>query len=79
MKIPEVRRPSEEVLAKVQSLKEKKGMIAAIEPETGEWFLGKNILESLKKGRKKYPNGIFYFVRIGYPSVHTHKGGIKRI
>lgn len=78
MKIPKVNRPSEEVLAKVQSLKDKKGMIVAIEPETGNWFLGKTVLEALKKGRKKYPKGIFYFVRVGYPSAHWHKGGIKR-
>ncbi|HHT9125363.1 MAG TPA: hypothetical protein ACFYD6_06025 [Candidatus Brocadiia bacterium] len=53
-------------------------MIAAIEPETGDWFLGKNVLEALEKGRKKYPQGSFYFVRIGYPSAHILKGGIIR-
>ena len=78
MKIPEVNRPAEEVLAKAHSLKGKKGMIAAIEPETGEWFLGRNVLEALKNGRKKYVNGIFYFIRVGYPSAHVHKGGIRR-
>ncbi|MFQ5865885.1 MAG: hypothetical protein ACE5IW_11720 [bacterium] len=78
MKRPAVKRPSKEVLTKVQSLKGKKGMIVAIEPETGEWFLGKKVLDSLKKGRKKFPNGIFYFVRVGYPSAHVQKGGIKR-
>ena len=78
MKIAEVKRPSEEVLSKVQSMKGKKGMIVAIEPETGNWFLGKDVLEALKKGRKKYAQGIFYFVRVGYPSAHAHKGGIKR-
>ncbi|HLG28779.1 MAG TPA: hypothetical protein VI387_01095 [Candidatus Brocadiales bacterium] len=79
MQIAEVKRPSKEVLAKVQSLKGKKGMIVAIEPETGDWFLGKNVLEALGKGRKKYSQGIFYFVRIGYPFAHGHKGGIRRI
>lgn len=78
MEKPEVKRPSEEVLAKVQALKGKKGMIVAIEPDTGDWFLGKNVIESLKKGRKKYPDGIFYFIRVGYPSAHWHKGGIAR-
>ena len=77
MKTPEVKRPSEEVLAKVQSLKGKQGMIVAIEPDTGDWFLGENVLEALKEGRKKYPHGIFYFVRVGYPSAHAHKGGVR--
>ncbi|MFQ6121203.1 MAG: hypothetical protein ACE5KE_15105 [Methanosarcinales archaeon] len=77
MEIPELKRPSKEVLVKVHSLKEKKGMIVAIEPETGNWFLGKNVLEALKKARKKYPHGIFYFVRVGCPSAHVHKGGIR--
>ena len=79
MKIPEVKRPPKEILAKVQSLKDKKGMIAAIEPETGEWFLGRDVLEALKNGRKKYVNGIFYFVRVGYQSAHAQKGGIKQV
>jgi len=77
MKIPEVRRPSKEVLSRVHALKSEKGMIAAIEPETGEWFLGKNVLEALKNARAKYPQGIFYFVRVGYPSAHVHKGIVE--
>ena len=79
MKIPEVKRPSKEVLAKVQSLKGKKGTIAVIEPDSGEYFLGKDLLETLKKARKKYPSSIFYTIRIGYPSAHWHKGGIRQI
>jgi len=77
-KIPKVKRPSEEVLVKVQSLKSKKGMLVAIEPESGDFFFGYDVLEALKKARKRYPNGIFYFVRVGYPSAHAHKGGVKR-
>ena len=79
MKIPEVKRPSKEILSQIQALKRKKGMIAAIEPETGEWFLGKNVIEALKNARLKYPKGTFYFVRVGYPSAHIHKGGVKRV
>lgn len=79
MKIPEVKKPSKELLAKVQSLKNKKGSIAVIEPDTGEYFLGKTLLEALKKARKKYADSIFYTIRIGYPSAYWHKGGIRRI
>jgi hypothetical protein len=75
----QAKRPAAEVLAKVQALKGKKGMIAAIEPESGEWFLGKDVLGALRRGRSKFPQGIFYFVRVGYPSAHTHKGGLKRV
>jgi len=76
MKIPEVKRPSKEVLTKVHSLKGKKGMLAMIEPETAEWFLGKTTLEAPKKANKKYSDKIFYCVRIDLPVAHGHKGGI---
>jgi hypothetical protein len=73
MEIPEVRRPPREVLYRVHALKSEKGMIAAIEPETGEWFLGENVIEAFKKARSGCPEGTFYFVRVGYPSAHVHK------
>ena len=79
MKIPEIKRPSKEILSQIQALKKEKGMIAAVEPETGEWFLGKSLIEAFKNARLVYPYATFYFVRIGYPSAHVHKGGIKRV
>jgi len=74
-----VKRPSKKIISQIQALKKEKGMIAAIEPETGEWFLGTNVIEAFRNARLKFPQGTFYFVRIGYPSAHIHKGGIKRI
>lgn len=55
---------------------EKVGYIAAVDPQTGEMFYGKNIVEAAKEGRKiKNDNkAVFFFVRIGYPSVHILKG-----
>ena len=55
---------------------EKVGYIAAVDPQTGEIFYGKNIVEAAKEGRKiKNDNkAVFFFVRIGYPSVHILKG-----
>ena len=79
MKLPEIKRPSKEVLGKIQSLKEERGMIVAIEPDTSDFFVGKDVIEALKKARAKYPKAFFYFVRVGYPSAHAHKGGIRRI
>lgn len=69
------KRPADEVLARVHSLQAGKGKIAAIEPDTGEWFVGRTLLEAVKKGRAKCPDKIFYTVRIGSPYAHQHKGG----
>lgn len=79
MKIPEVKRPSPEVLKDLQALEgQYKGMIAAIYPDSGEYFLGKTLVEAVEKARKKYPEKAFYFIRIGYPFVDEHRGDIKR-
>ncbi|OYD15447.1 hypothetical protein CH333_05725 [candidate division WOR-3 bacterium JGI_Cruoil_03_44_89] len=78
MKISEAKRPSEEVLARIHALKGKKGIIAVIEPETGDYFLGKTLTEALKKAKRDYPGKVFYSIRIGYNFVHEHKGGIRR-
>ncbi len=79
MKISKVRKPSKDVLTRIHSLKEKKGTIAVIEPETGEYFLGKTLTEAIKKAKEKHPGKVFYSIRIGYTFVHEHKGGIKRL
>ncbi len=77
MKTLEIKRPSEDILSQVHSLIDEKGKVAAIEPDTGEWFLGKDALEAFKNARLKYPKSIFYFIKIGYPSVYSHKEHIK--
>lgn len=74
----EPRRPSEEILVKVHSLKGEKGKIAAIDPETGEYFLGKTLLEAVAKGREKHPGKVFYTVRVGSPFAHQLKGATKQ-
>lgn len=66
-----------EVLEKVHSLKEQEGKIAAINPETGEWFLGENLLEAVAKGREKYPGKVFHVVRVGSPTAYQMKGSKK--
>ena len=50
---------------------EHRGEIVAIEVESGDYFLGESVLEAVKKGREKYPNTVFYAVRIGYPVVYS--------
>ncbi|MFQ6031671.1 MAG: hypothetical protein ACE5K2_02015 [Candidatus Zixiibacteriota bacterium] len=79
MKIPKAKKPSEDMLTKIHTLKEKKGTIAVIEPESGDYFLGRTLTEALKKAKRKYPGKVFYSIRIGYTFVHEHKGGMRRI
>jgi hypothetical protein len=52
---------------------EHKGDIAAIEPESGDYFLGKSVIEAIDKAREKYPDKVFHVVRIGYPVVHVFR------
>ena len=74
-----MQQPSKTVLAKIHSLKGKKGIIAVIDPKTGDYFLGKTLIDAIKKAKKKYPANVFYTIRVGYLSAHEHKGGIKKL
>ena len=74
-----VRRPSQLVLARLGKLERtQKGRIAAIEMGSQEIFVGKDVVEATLRGWKKYPGQSFYFVRIGYPVVHRHRGGLRK-
>jgi hypothetical protein len=75
----EALRPNPAVLKKVHGLIRHKGKIAAIEPESGDFFVGESLLEAFDCGRERYPGGVFYFVRIGYPTTHVHHGGPRRV
>ncbi len=46
-----------------------------MDPRSGETFYGKNEVEAAKEGRraKNDPKAVFFFVRVGYPSVHVLK------
>jgi hypothetical protein len=54
---------------------ERVGYIAAVDPQTGEVFYGKTVAEAAKEGRKRQNDSkaIFFFVRVGHPSVHVLK------
>ena len=54
---------------------EKVGNIAAVDPQTGEVFYGKSVAEATAEGRKMKndPKAVFFFVRVGYRSVHILK------
>ena len=50
-----------------------KGEIVAIEIKTGDYFLGKDVVEADEKAREKYPDEVFYFNKIGYRAVYVHR------
>jgi hypothetical protein len=76
---PKFKMPSKKILEKIHSLKDKKGLIATIEPETGEYFLGKTLTGALKKAKEKFPNKTFLSIRIGHSFIYEHKGNIKKL
>ncbi len=55
------------------------GQIVAIDVNSEEAFVGKTELAALNKARRKYPDHIFFFLRVGYkaalrvasPQYHT--------
>jgi len=50
-----------------------KGKIIAIDPDTGDYFMGDSVIEACQKGEKKYPEKVFLLKRIGYKFVHSVK------
>jgi len=56
-----------------------KGKIVAVEVESGEVFLDDSTLEAGMKAREKYPDKVFYFIRVGYPTVYKTRGILKPI
>ena len=50
-----------------------KGEIVAIDVKTGDYFLGKDVVEADEKAREKYPADVFYFNKIGYRAVYVHR------
>ncbi len=58
--------------------KNNKGKIVAIEVESGDCFLEDTVLKAAMLGQKKYPDKIFFFIRVGYPAVHSIKGVVRK-
>jgi hypothetical protein len=52
---------------------EHKGEIVAIEVESGDYFLAETVIKAGQKAKEKYPDKVFYFVRIGHPVVHVFR------
>lgn len=47
-----------------------KGDIVAIEPDSGQYLVGKDELQVALKAMKRFPGKQFAFFRVGYPAVH---------
>lgn len=52
---------------------EHKGEVVAIEIKTGDYFLGKSVIEADRKARKRYPDEVFYFGRVGYRTLYVRR------
>lgn len=77
--LEQVKRPSAETLERLKRLEtQHRGMIAAVEPDSGDYFLGKTLVEAAKLAKQGHPGKTFYFIRIGYPFAHEHRGGIRK-
>jgi hypothetical protein len=50
-----------------------RGEIVAIEVDSGDYFLGRTVTEATNEARKKHPDKVFYFVRVGFPAVYVHR------
>ncbi|MFH1563315.1 MAG: hypothetical protein ABIF11_07880 [Nitrospirota bacterium] len=79
----QISQKGDEVYQRVRGkLEEKhKGEFVLIEPETGDYFIGKDQLEIVFQAKKKYPEKVFRMIRIGYPASHKLRGerGDKRL
>lgn len=53
--------------------------IVAIEPDSGDYFVGKDRREAEKKARTKYPDKIFFRRRIGANPAVIHLPGRVRL
>ena len=76
--IREFREKSGEAYKKLKPELEEKyyGLVVAIEPYSGDYFVGKSVVEAGEKGKEKYPDRIFHFVRPGFRAVHHIRGPV---
>jgi hypothetical protein len=54
-----------------------RGRFVAIEPESGDSFLGDTLDEAVKSAREKHPSRLTHAVRIGHRAAF-HIGGLGR-
>ena len=47
------------------------GKIVAIDVRSGDYFIGDTLHEATQKAREKYPESVFYAVKVGFPAVYS--------
>lgn len=47
------------------------GEIVAIEVDSGDYYLGRSVIEADNQARKKHPDKLFYFTRVGRRALHV--------
>lgn len=45
------------------------GLFVAIEVDSGNYFLGSTPLESIERGKQRYPDKVFHLIRVGYKTA----------
>jgi len=51
----------------------------AIEPDSGDYFLGSDQMEAMSKAKKKHPDKIFYLIKIGHEAVISMSSRFKPV
>ncbi len=51
------------------------GKYVAIEVKSGKYFMDDYLIDALQKARKKFPNEVFYSVRVGSPTIYNSASG----
>jgi hypothetical protein len=55
------------------------GEFVAVEPDSGQYFLGRTASAALIAARAAMPNSLFYLTRVGRETAHTVGGHASRI
>ena len=54
------------------------GMFAAIEPDSGDYFLGTRMIKAVLKAEEKHPDKLVFIARIGFPTAVSMKSPRSR-
>jgi hypothetical protein len=58
---------------------EQVGKFVAIDPQSGQYFLGVSSHEALQAARAALPERVFYLARVGYKAAHRIGGGRRAL
>lgn len=62
---------AEQIYTKIkENLKGKEGQIVAIEPESGDYFVGADVDKALDRGQEIHPDREFLLKRVGAKAVY---------